>query len=177
MGGRSLAPSITMKTRYVCEINKHKYCKMPPNWAHSAVGSLSPQMSFPFLDAFIAQAPMFFSPWQPHNSRAQLSSDSTNRAPQNTHFGARVFSLSFVPCVRTDASEKGGDGDAAARECWGIWGHVQFVLYVTYGRGSQTFDTKTRRQKELNFKVTPELKSRKCSSKRFTQGSYSLPGL
>ena len=47
------------------------------------------EMSFPGW--FLLHKSLCFSPWQPHNSRAQLSSDSTNRTPQNTHFSARVF--------------------------------------------------------------------------------------
>lgn len=47
------------------------------------------EMSFPGW--FLLHKGLCFSPWQPHNSGAHLSSDSTNRTPQNTHFCVRVF--------------------------------------------------------------------------------------
>lgn len=63
----------------------HEFCNLPSvSWLWKILGNV-------FSWMILLHKSLCFSPWQPHNSRAQLSSDSTNRTPQNTHFTARVF--------------------------------------------------------------------------------------
>lgn len=62
----------------------HEFCNLPSvSWLWKILGNV-------FSWMILLHKSLCFSPWQPHNSRAQLSSDSTNRTPQNTHFSARV---------------------------------------------------------------------------------------
>ena len=64
----------------------HEFCNLPSvSWLWKILGN-----GFSWM-ILLHKSWCFFSPWQPHNIRAQLSSDSTNRTPRNTDFSARVF--------------------------------------------------------------------------------------
>lgn len=62
----------------------HEFISLPSvSWLSKFLGNV-------FSWIILLHKSLCFSPWQPENSRAQLSSDSTNRTPQNTHFSARA---------------------------------------------------------------------------------------
>lgn len=112
------------------------------------------EMSFPGW--FLLHKSLCFSPWQPHNSRAQLSSDSTNRTPQNTHFNARVF----PPLAQLSSKNPAWDGFKTE---WSHWpwmkthAGINQGTYVTFcGRYAQENLTSLRCWMSSGFTREPE---------------------
>lgn len=103
------------------------------------------EMSFPGW-FFLLHKSLCFSPWQPHNSRAQLSSDSTNRTLQNTHFGARVSppspssSAKTLPKKALKKKKKRRPNDYNHYE----WGHVLALTRAHMWHATEICAQKTR---------------------------------
>lgn len=113
----------------------HEFCNLPSvSWLWKILGNV-------FSWMILLHKSLCFSPWQPHNSRAQLSSDSTNRTPQNTHFSARVF-----PPRPAFLQNPGRDGFKTEAE----WSHWPWTK-THAGINQATYVTRCRRYVQENL--------------------------